>query len=83
MNNFFGILYMFCFRYKHDGMNETPLRNITHIPSKLVDQKLFLDKLKSNLPHYELILLIRENKHLLNDNEYKTYRYNISKNLFF
>jgi hypothetical protein len=50
-------------------------------PRKLVDQKLFLDKLKSNIPHNELILLIKENRHLLDDNIYKTYRYNISKDV--
>jgi len=50
-------------------------------PKKLVDQKLFLDKLKSNIPHNELILLIKENRHLLDDNVYKTYRYNISKDV--
>jgi len=50
-------------------------------PRKLVDQKLFLDKLKSNIPHNELILLIKENRHLLDDNVYKTYRYNISKDV--
>jgi len=50
-------------------------------PRKLVDQKLFLDKLKSNIPHNELILLIKENRHLLDDNVYKIYRYNISKDV--
>ena len=50
-------------------------------PRKLVDQKLFLDKLKSNIPHNELILLIKENRHLLDDNVYKTYRYNFSKDV--
>jgi len=50
-------------------------------PKKLIDQKLFLDKLKSNIPHNELILLIKENRHLLDDNVYKTYRYNFSKDV--
>jgi len=50
-------------------------------PKKLFDQKLFLDKLKTNIPHNELILLIKENKHLLNDDVYKTYRYNFSKDV--
>lgn len=48
-------------------------------PRKVFEQKLFLDKLKSNIPHNELILLIKENRHLLDDNVYKTYRYNFSK----
>jgi hypothetical protein len=50
-------------------------------PRKLFDQKLFLDKLKTNIPHNELILLIKENRHLLNDDVYKTYRYNFSKDV--
>jgi len=50
-------------------------------PKKLFDQKLFLDKLKTNIPHNELILLIKENRHLLDDNVYKSYRYNISKDI--
>jgi len=50
-------------------------------PRKLIDQKIFLDKLKTNIPHNELILLIKENRHLLNDDVYKTYRYNFSKDV--
>ena len=48
-------------------------------PRKVFEQKLFLDKLKTNIPHNELILLIKENRHLLDDGVYKTYRHNISK----
>jgi len=69
---------------KFDGFNDVPITNITHKSQLLYESKILLDKLKKKgTSHYEMIILIKENQYLFEDVYYKTYRYNISKNLFF
>jgi hypothetical protein len=89
MNKLLALLFFIfkdakLFINKSDGFNDVPITNITHKPQLLYESKLLLDKLKKkDVTHYEMIILIKENQYLLDDIYYKTYRYNISKNLFF